>query len=272
MNERALQQSQVEVLGYLYSYRFCTCRQIAAHLGRKNHKGIQKKLQILEEHGLLGKRYDKSYKIAGRPAEYYLTPKGARRLRQYQDYAEMVDEKNIKLLYQNKTVSDGFVRHCLHIANAALEFKALYDTDWEIFTRADMAANTYLPTWKPDMYIASQDKAHPFFLDIGHEDVKFFLLVRKVRSYLKYIEEIWLPETFPRPCFLFVCESEKTKRRLIRQIERALEDFYDNETVFALTTRQQLEEALHNEDKIWQKVTYSNESEMMQLGTIIFVA
>lgn len=120
------------------------------------------------------------------------------------------------------------------------------------------------------MYIASQNKAHAFFLDIGHEDVKFFLLVRKVRSYLKYIEEIWLPEMFPRPCFLFVCDSEKAKRRLLRQIERALEDFYDNETIFALTTSQQFKGISHNEDKIWEKVTGDNEPIMVNLGALIF--
>lgn len=107
MNERALQQSQIEVLGYLYKYRFSTCKQIARHLGKKSHKGIQKKLQILEEHGLLGKRYDKSYKIMGRPAEYYLTPKGARRLRQHQDYTEIVDEKILKHCIRIKQSQTG---------------------------------------------------------------------------------------------------------------------------------------------------------------------
>src|ERR1700759_2928953 len=79
---RTLNNQQVEVLDWLYRFRFSTSRQIARCLGKDKFKSVQKKLQILEKQGYIGKRYDGSYKLQGRPAEYYLTPKGARQLEQ----------------------------------------------------------------------------------------------------------------------------------------------------------------------------------------------
>ena len=84
MNEvkyrRPLNKQQVRTLHLLYWYRFCTSKQLARSFDKASSKAIQNKLQILEAQELIGKRYDKSYKLAGRSAEYFITPKGARAL------------------------------------------------------------------------------------------------------------------------------------------------------------------------------------------------
>lgn len=74
---RPLNLEQIAVLDWLYKVRFSSSKQIAKYLRKANLKTIQNKLQILEKRGFIYKHYDKSYKLAGRSAEYFLTPKGA---------------------------------------------------------------------------------------------------------------------------------------------------------------------------------------------------
>src|SRR5437868_6830189 len=75
---KKLNEEQVEVLQMLYRFRFASSEQIAQFQGKPNAKAIQKRLKILEDQDLIAKRYDKSYKLQGKPAAYYLTPNGAR--------------------------------------------------------------------------------------------------------------------------------------------------------------------------------------------------
>ena len=106
---RPLNKQQLTVLGSLYWYRFCTSKQLAISLDKSSHKTIQNKLQILEAQGLIGKRYGKSYKLAGRPAEYFITPKGARALENA--FPGATNTRATRSLYKNQTVSDDFVKH-----------------------------------------------------------------------------------------------------------------------------------------------------------------
>lgn len=262
---RPLQGYQLEILFWLYRYRFSLCSQITMGIGGVDYAGMQKRLRTLEAQGFIGKRYDRSYKFAGRPAEYYLHPKGARHLRQYQEYVDSIDERIIKLLYQNKKVSDAFVNQCICIMDIILKLRAWYSDLSSVATQADMVKNIHLPRWRPNVYISREKGGYSYFLDIEHEDTPFFVLVRKARSYLKYIEETWLPDAIPRPTFLFICATASSKGKFRKQIERALEDFYDPETVFAITTRQQFENAVSSKDKIWEKITLNDEPTMMAL-------
>ena len=121
---RPLNKQQIKTLYLLYWYRFCTSKQIAISLKRPDPKSIQIKLKILEDQGLISKRYDKSYKLTGRPAEYYLTPKGARALETAQP--DTTNPWATKSLYKNKTVSDEFLKHTTTVVDVALRLRALY--------------------------------------------------------------------------------------------------------------------------------------------------
>lgn len=68
---RPLNPEQLAVLQWLYQYRFSTSKQLVTHLRKPNLKAIQNKLQILEQQGFISKHYDKTYKLAGRAAEYF---------------------------------------------------------------------------------------------------------------------------------------------------------------------------------------------------------
>ncbi len=146
---------------------------------------IQNKLQTLEARGFIGKHYDKSYKLAGRAAEYFLTPKGARQLP-----ADSTNEWAIKALYKNKTVSPEFITHCLNVADTVLTLQAIYGEKLGIFTSSQLAPYEYFPTWKPNLFLsfkrASSKKPRRYFLDVWDDTKPFFVSVRKARSYINY--------------------------------------------------------------------------------------
>lgn len=270
---RPLNDRQVMVLHLLYWYRFCTSRQLAVSLKKANHKAIQNKLQILEAQGLIGKRYDKSYKLQGRPAEYFITPKGARALENAQP--DTTNALATKSLYKNKTVSDDFVKHCLVIRQTALRLLEIYtDPALKRVTRTHMAQYSNYPAWTPDLYLqyrSTKNTVQHYFLDIWDGTKPFFVTVRKTQNYVKFKEEDeWLDDT-PFPAILAICEDKRAQTKLNRQMKRILSDSYDDELIFATTTKQLLDEAEKPTDKIWSKIDADDDAELASLRGLISV-
>lgn len=261
---RPLNPEQLAVLQWLYQYRFSTSKQLATHLLKPNPKAIQNKLQILEQQGFIGKHYDKSYKLAGRAAEYFLTPKGARQLP-----ADSVNEWAIKSLYKNKTVSPDFITHCLNVADVALQLQAIYGDKLGIFTRSHMVAYDYFPSWTPDLFLnlKAGSTRRRYFLDVWDDTKPFFVSVRKIRNYTKDEDEgDWYEDT-PYPYILAVCIDEKVQKKLGGQIRHALNDTY-SELTFATTTLKRLRKSAKPTDQIWSKIETSGEDERLSLRSL----
>ena len=259
---RPLNPEQVAVLDWLYKVRFSSSKQIAKYLCKPNQKTIQNKLQILEERGFIGKHYDKSYKLAGRAAEYFLTPKGARQLP-----ADSTNEWAIKALYKNKTVSPEFITHCLNVVDTVLTLQAIYGDKLRSFTSGQLAPYEYFPTWKPDLFLSfkgvSGKKPRRYFLDVWDNTKPFFVSVRKVRNYIHYATDgDWPYEHGDLPAVLALCLDEKAQKKLDRRILRAIEeeDMWD-EVTFATTTREQLDglTSATRKRKVWRKVDEERE-------------
>ena len=258
---RPLNPEQLAVLQWLYQYRFSTSKQLVTYLHKPNPKAIQNKLQILEQQGFISKHYDKSYKLAGRAAEYFLTPKGARQLP-----PDSVNEWAVKSLYKNKTVSPDFITHCLNVADVALHLQALYGDKLGIFTKSHMAAYDYFPSWKPDLFLSLNPSAtkreapRRYFLDVWDETTPFFVSIRKVHNYITYTEEgDWPSDEYALPSVLGICQDDKMQRKLIGQIKRVLDDKYiTDEVIFAMTTQEMLGTTTTT-SKPWQKITENGE-------------
>lgn len=260
---RPLNSEQLAVLQWLYQYRFSTSKQLASYLRKPNPKVIQNKLQILEQQGYIGKHYDKSYKLAGRAAEYFLTPKGARQLP-----ADSVNEWVVKSLYKNKTVSPDFIRHCLNVADITLTLQAIYGDKLGLFTKSHMAAYDYFPSWSPDLFLnlKAGSTRRRYFLDVLDDTKPFFVGVRKVRNYMTYAEEgYWPSDEYAMPTVLAICQDDKTRQKLSRQIRRAFDEKYiTDEITFAITTLEQFR-AVTARSKLWHKVTEDGEVARMGL-------
>lgn len=271
---RPLNDQQVIVLHSLYWYRFCTSKQLALSLNKSDHKSIQNKLQILEAQQLIGKRYDKSYKLQGRPAEYFITAKGARALEKAKP--NTTNTWATKSLYKNKTVSDDFLKHCITIRDTAICLFEIYDEPeakkLQRITKTYMVQFSEYPTWTPDLYL----QYHPaknitlhYFLDIWDDTKPFFVSVRKTRNYVNFKESGEWQEDTPFPAVLAICEDTYSQRKLNRQMKRILSDAWDDEPVFATTTKQLLNEATKPTDKIWSKVDADDDVELTSLRGLI---
>jgi hypothetical protein len=264
IKRRRLNNQQLDVLSWLLKYRFSTARQIAVHLGRSDAKGIQTKLQILEAQSLIAKRYDKSYRLVGRGAEYYLTPKGARAL-----LAALPDtkihENVMKSLYKNKTLSDVFLRHCTGIVDVVLKFQSLYGDKLRLFSSSEIRRYSYIPEWAPDLFVSyrahKSDNPQRSFLDVWDGGRPFFVSVKKMRNHLTFAEEgEWNYDHGDFPAILAICATKHDQKKLNRQMKKALNEMSDADDTPCGTTRlEQLMSATKAADKIWLKVTWGDE-------------
>jgi DNA-binding PadR family transcriptional regulator len=270
---RPLNNQQIKTLHLLYLYRFCTSKQLAYSLNRPNHKAIQNKLQILEAQGLIGKRYDKSYKLAGRSAEYYITPKGARALEKAKPHTTNTRATNS--LYKNKTVSDDFIRHCITVTETAQNLKNLYGNDDKLilFTKSYMTQSSCFPAWKPDIHLAIRatdetPNVH-YFVDVWDGTKPFFVSVRKARNYVNFkAREDWF-ENEHYPAILTICDNELAQKKLNRQIRRILNEQWDDELIFATTTTDKIQQAIKPADRIWSKIYADDNPEVVNLRNLL---
>lgn len=268
---RPLNKQQIRTLHLLYWYRFCTAKQLAHSFKKPIPKAIQNKLQILEEQQLIGKRYDKSYRLQGRPAEYYITPKGARTLEVAQP--NTTNQWATKSLYKNKTVSDDFLRHTIAVTNASKQLRTVYSNKVEILTKSYMAQFASYPTWAPDLHVKipthGEAPAKHYFVDIWDGTKPFFVSVRKTRNYVNFKESGDWEEDEQFPAVLAICETVQLQKKLNRQMKRVLSDAWDDELIFATATNQQLNEATKPTDKVWSKIDADGEAELTSLRGLI---
>lgn len=248
-HHRPLNPEQLAVLQWLYTVRFSSSKQLATYLHKASQQTIQNKLHILEDQGFISKHYDKSYKLQGKPAEYFLTPKGARQLP-----ADSVNEWALKALYKNKTVSPDFIAHCLNVADTVLTLQSIYGDKLRLFTKSDMAAYDYFPSWTPDLFlnVKAGNTRRRYFLDVWDSTQPFFVSVRKTRNYINYATHgDWPDDAGDLPTVLAICKDAATQKKLNKQIIYALDDAED--IAFATTTQEQLQKATATA-KLWQKI------------------
>jgi hypothetical protein len=256
---RNLNQSQIDVLKLIYKFRFTTSSLIAKELQLKPGTHPNSKLSILRSQGYIGRNYDKSYKLLGKPASYYLLPKSFPMLKDQLD----VPHKTIKNVYNDKTASTQFVDHNLAISNVYAKLRATFGSNIGFFTKTDLNTEQYdyFPQDLPDAFVSVATSASPrakrryYFLDVLGEGVPFFLAVRKINRYLEYAEaKIWEKSTDSKiTSVLIVCESKTLEKRLRKRIAELLTGA-EVAPVFGTTTQELLESSSPEDADVWLKV------------------
>lgn len=253
---KKLNEEQVAVLQMLWRFRFASSEQIAKYLQKPNSKAVQKRLKILEDQNLIAKRYEKSYKLRGKPAAYYLTPHGARML-EVRKPREADEPINIKRLYKDKDASEGFIEHCKNILSVYLTLKTLYPGEKLYFitkSRLSYEKFDFMPNPLQDACICIRTSKGDryFFLDIFEDNQPFFVLVQRIKKYLEYAGSgDWeqYDEDGGLPTILLAVQNKSVHKRLRKRIAYELRESYE-EVTFA-TGR--LERILNPEykGKVW---------------------
>ena len=122
---RPLNDDQLYVLELLFRFRFGDSAMLATCFDKPSSKSVQKRLKILEDQGYIAKRYDKSYKLLGKPAAHYLLPKGAKLFRAHIEKPDDIPDQAIKNRYKDKDASDKFINHSFGIFNVYLKLHSL---------------------------------------------------------------------------------------------------------------------------------------------------
>jgi hypothetical protein len=213
-----LNTAQIETLRILAKFRFGSNDLLAQYFGKKDRSFIVRRLSLLVDRELIAKRFDSSYRIKGKPAAYYLTPAGARRLQEYQD-----DKINVKATYRDEKASEDFIEHCIQVFAIRNRLKVKYGDTVKFFTKADLDQEgfDYFPRPLPDAYISLQTgkTERLFFLEVIDDNQPFFTVVRRIKQYMDYDEGgEWDDTGTSFPTVLFACSSDAVQKRLTKHI------------------------------------------------------
>jgi len=239
---RTLNSEQLAVLKLLYKFRYGSNDLFAQFFNKKDRSFVFKRLKILLEQGYIDKRFESSYRLRARPAAYFLTSSGARKL---------ADKKiNMATIYRNVKSSDEFVDKCLDIFAIRNQLKAIYSDSISFFTRTDLNQEdfSYFPQPLPDAYISLRIEKHEqlFFLDIISQDAPFFAIKKRIKQYIDY-DEVgeWDDTGTTFPTILIVCPSETVQRKLLMHLQKT-----ETPLLFMLTTLNEIKKVSQN-DVIW---------------------
>jgi protein involved in plasmid replication-relaxation len=253
---KKLNTEQLAVLQLLYAFRFATSKQIAMYQQKQTSKRVQARLKILEDQELISKRYDKTYKLRGKPASYYLLPKGARTLESH--IAREPDEPiNIRRIYKDKQLSESFIEHCSNVLQTFLILQQSYPAKGTLKyiprSRLDYEKYDYFPHPLPDAYIRIKTSTgeKQFFLDIFEDSQPFFVLIRRIKKYLEYSGDgDWEDTGTDLPVILIACANTSMQKRLRKRLAKELRDSYE-EATFATTTIEAIKNSNKTRAKIW---------------------
>lgn len=249
---RNLNSNQIAILEQMYYFRFVTTTALQKKLKPKYRESINSRLNILEKHKLIGRRYEKSYKLAGKPAVYYLLPESFSYLKE-QDWSSV---QTIKKLYNDRKASDSFIGHCLALLDVSNMLDALYGEKLEFFTATEIAEGyDHFPRPMPDAFLSyrkgprSQPKS--FFLHIVSADKPFFTTSKKLDTYVAYANSNkWDRSAEPLPSVLFVCENQTLEKRLNKHAER-IDEQRPSYLKFFTTNIDRLKDMAEVGDDIW---------------------
>jgi hypothetical protein len=123
-HRKALNKDQLNVLYALYKFRFGTTDLLKITQSKTiSRQYMNKRLHILYEQQYIGRRYDSSYKLQAKFAQYYLLQKGIEVLKQYPGHFNKQVLRNIKI---DVKASDRFVQHSANIFAIYARLKELH--------------------------------------------------------------------------------------------------------------------------------------------------
>lgn len=261
----ALKQGQIDILEILYKYRFGSRQLLADSLGIKSGSNLFEKLNVLMKHGFVARRYDKSYKLRGLPAAYYLTPKGLKQLQSIHG-GERVTDAIIKAGYRDKVVSQSFVNHVVEVYAYANRLQHKHPS-LKVFLRREMALYSYFPTNPPDTFLSlkTSDRLQRFFFDVVSKDTPPSAINRRLVNYMEFFDDgSWDITGSDLPKLLFLLENPAAENRL-RRAAHAVRSRFDLDDEIEIYTAT-IESLLGDDSAIWSNIDESGE--LLSLGEL----
>lgn len=220
-----LKDRQLEILMLLYRFRFLNRIQIQKLLNHKNHTLVIHWLNELVKTKHIVSEFKRQ--LGNVPSVYFLGTNGRKELMKKSD----IKHKLLKRVYQEKKASSSFKNHCMAVADIYLSLLTLVkknNAKLSFYTTVDLTDMKYLVLPHPDVFFSIQQKelTKRYFLDVFNLQASEKWLYKRVKQYFKYYEEQYWQDhnknQFPE--IIFVCFDEKTKKNLIKNIKKGLEE------------------------------------------------
>lgn len=259
-HRKQLSKGQIKLLGLLGKFRFVTVEVVSSWRDRSKAT-IYERLAVLEDQGYVQKRYEKSWKLLGRPGAYSLTGKGLRVLRDTRPgyFTDAV----IRNQYKNRSASLQLVDHSLDVAKLCVQLHKQYDGAYDIFTKSEIGQFEAFLRPLPDLYIRTNRKdednqAVHYQLETIEAGTFTWMLKKRINAHQEWFDEnndeSWEFED-SYPTLLLICDNKNTEKRIHRLVDGSIMDF---ETW--TTTKERLGTG---EKKIWLR--YWDEDDMEYL-------
>jgi hypothetical protein len=229
---KQLNNQQLDTLKHLARFRFITAPLLSQYLGTTSRRYTHERLRILAEQAYIGKRYDKSYRLAGRSAEYYLLPEGIEVLQNDSSYSPRL----LKLLAKDKNASDRFIRHCLSILAANAQLKTTYGSTLQFRTRSDYAGNELFPQPLPDGYafiknVGTKERTH-YFIECFDGTMPESVMRATIAKHVEFYDnDNWTTDA-AYPTVLLICRDDRLKTKVDKWKQKALDGAWSDDVVF----------------------------------------
>lgn len=254
-HRKSLNPGQLQVLTLLYKYRFATTQLLAQYQEQKYKQIIYSRLRTLVEQEYIGQNYDKSYKLQGKQASYYLLTKGTNVLKAEHRFSPKILRATLK----DRNATDRFITHNLNVFTIQNSFKALYPNEFKYFSESDLSGYDYFPKRLPNTYLSRIDteskQPKDYFVDSFEEVIPFFVPMNKIRQYIAYDkDQKWQEKTKRRfPVILAICDTLTLEKRLSKQVITIL----PTGMIFYSCTKEALAIAVEEKDTtgLWHSAT-----------------
>ncbi len=261
-HRKQLSTGQIKLLGLLGKFRFVTVEIVSSWRDRSKAT-IYTRLAILENQGYLQKRFEKSWKLLGRPAVYSLTGKGIRMIRDYKPgyFTDAV----IRNQYKNRSASLQLMDQNLDMAKLCVQLYKQYEGTYDIFSKSEIDRFEEFIRPLPDLYLRTNRKdedGQPIHYQLETIEAGTFtwMIKKRINAHQDWFDENYdedwgFADNYPN--LLLVCEYKSTEKRIHRLTDEAYMDF---ETW--TTTRERFNS---REKKIWLRYYDVDEMEFLEL-------
>jgi hypothetical protein len=236
---KPLTTQQLTTLKIIYKFRFITADLLSKYR-TTSLSTAKESLAILLTSNYTGRHYEKSYKLLGKGARYYLTAKSLKLLRDQ----EGLNERVLHGRYKDKSAAEGFIESSLEVFKTALAIRSQYPDTFTIFTQYELADYSYFPRPLPSLYIKRNEpvttKPNAYFIELVG-DTQFFVITKRISQYIEHYESgEWVRGAYPE--IIFRVNTLTLKKRIDEYVENLVENGYIDEEEVLIHSIKTLEE------------------------------
>jgi len=214
-----LSEKQINILIVIYRFRFITIPLLAKY-NEVSNQSIAGSLKVLEESGLINKRYNSSYKLQGKAARYFLSPKAIKLFKDNDD----INQHSLNLFYKTKLLSEDAVDSHIQTLQTYIDYKAKLTGNFTLKTKYELYKHEDQPDTPSDIYARSNNKQQSdIFIEI-HNNSQAFVIQKRLTYLAEFIEDNY-EDNQPKVILI----TNKKDKKLGKMIENLNEEYSDQE-------------------------------------------